>query len=187
MKVNKDKIKQATKMLLEAIGEDCERPGLIDTPDRVSRMWEEFLGKHEEYKPTTFPAEGNSSLVLTSSIPFYSFCEHHILPFFGYAYVGYLPDENIIGLSKIDRIVAKHASKLQNQERITEHIGDEIRGFVSPHVGVYLEARHMCKEMRGITSHKATTATSYLLGNFAVNQTLKAEFLSIIQANKKDI
>lgn len=166
----------AVTALLEAIGEDPTREGLRGTPERVLRMYREFLSP-PEFTFTTFDAEGYDQMIVQRDIPFYSFCEHHLLPFFGVATVGYIPQGRIVGLSKLARTVEHFARRLQNQERITEQIAARLQSELTPlGVGVVLQARHMCMEMRGVRKSGATTTTSCLLGVFRRSE-VREEFM----------
>lgn len=181
-KVDLPKIEEAVKMILEAVGEDVNREGLLDTPKRVAKMYAEmFSGLHEDardYFQTVFH-ENHEELVLVKDIPFYSMCEHHMLPFFGKAHVAYIPaDGKIIGLSKIPRLVDYVSRKLSVQENITHDIGDILTDILNPKgVAVLVEGRHMCVEMRGVKKVNSITKTSYFLGEFKENNEKRMEFL----------
>ena len=186
MSVNLEKIELATKMILEAIGEDINREGLIKTPKRVAKAFEEicsgyFKDPKEVLNDALFEST-NNEMVVVRDIEFYSMCEHHILPFFGRVHVAYIPDKKVVGLSKIPRMVEVFARRLQIQEQLTEQIADAIMEVVKPKgVGVVIHARHMCMEMRGVKSKYSYTSTSALRGIFLEEKT-REEFFNIINA-----
>ncbi len=183
-----EKIEHAVKMLLEAIGEDPTREGLADTPKRVARMYEEiFQGINQdprEYFQTIF-GENHEELVLVKNIPFYSMCEHHLVPFFGEAHVAYIPKGGkVTGLSKLARAVESVARRPQLQERITSTIANAIVETLTPHgVMVVVEAEHMCMTMRGIKKPGSITVTSAVRGIFEKDAAARTEVLNLI--NKK--
>ena len=165
------------RYFLTSIGVDAERPGLEDTPRRVVKMYKEMLTP-PPFVATTFENDGYDSLVTVRDIPFYSLCEHHLLPFFGVVHVGYLPDGRVLGLSKLAWFVEKHARALQVQERMTTLIADEVVTAMNPRaVGVVIDARHLCMEARGVKKVGATTRTTVLRGDLITNKSLKEEFL----------
>lgn len=184
--VNHAKIEEAVRMILEAVGEDPEREGLLDTPKRVARMYEEiFSGLNQdpkEYFETVF-GEDHEELVLVKDIPFYSVCEHHLVPFYGMAHVAYIPrNGKVTGLSKLARAVEAISKRPQLQERITTTIATSIMEKLDPHgVMVILEAEHMCMTMRGVKKPGAKTVTSAVRGVFAENHSTRAEVLSFIK------
>lgn len=168
--MDKKKIEEATRMLLEAVGENPNREGLRETPSRVARMYEELfygLGRDAEAElERTFDSEGDD-LVVEKDINFHSVCEHHLLPFFGEAYVAYIPDGKIVGLSKIARAVRLYAAKPQVQERLTREIADAIMKYLNPKgVLVIIEAEHMCMSMRGVKAPGTKTRTMTYRGVF---------------------
>ncbi len=183
---NHQKIEDAVKMILEAVGEDPDREGLLDTPARVARMYAEvFKGLSQdprEYFSVVF-SEDHEELVLVKDIPFYSMCEHHLVPFFGVAHVGYIPKGGkVTGLSKLARAVDAVASRPQLQERITSTIADSIVETLAPHgVIVVIEAEHMCMTMRGVKKPGSKTITSAVRGHFAIDAAARAEALSLIK------
>ncbi|WP_368389906.1 GTP cyclohydrolase I FolE [Sporolactobacillus mangiferae] len=185
MAVDQEKIKKAVRMILEAIGEDPERSGLLETPQRVARMYEEiFKGMKQdpkEYLSKTFD-EAHEELVLVKDIPFYSMCEHHLVPFFGKAHVGYIPREGrVTGLSKLARAVEAVAKRPQLQERLTTEVADSIVETLRPYgVIVVIEAEHMCMTMRGVKKPGAKTITSAVRGIFQKDSTARAEAMSLI-------
>ena len=184
--VDHAKIEEAVKMILEAVGEDPSREGLLDTPKRVARMYEEiFSGLQQdpnEYFETIF-GENHEELVLVKDIPFYSVCEHHLVPFYGKAHVAYIPkDGRVTGLSKLARAVEAVSKRPQLQERITSTIADSILDTLKPHgVMVVIEAEHMCMTMRGVKKPGSKTVTSAVRGTFAQDHRTRAEVLSLIK------
>lgn len=175
--VTREDAEEAVKKLLLFYGEDITREGLMDTPKRYVKFFEEFL-KPKEFTFTTFENEGIDQMITQVDIPFYSFCEHHLAPFFGVAKVSYIPDKRIVGLSKLARCVDLYANRLQNQERITTQIAERIQKELQPlGVGVQLKARHFCMEMRGVKKHDTYTITTELLGIYR-EQKVKEEFLN---------
>jgi len=184
--VDHEKIKQAVRMILEAVGEDPDREGLLDTPARVARMYEEiFQGLKtdpKEYFSVIF-SEDHEELVLVKDIPFYSTCEHHLVPFFGHAHVAYIPrGGRVTGLSKLARAVDMVAKRPQLQERITSLVADTIMGELEPHgVVVVVEAEHMCMTMRGVKKPGAKTVTSAVRGCFVDDTAARAEVFSLIK------
>ena len=168
--VNKEKIEAAVKLLIEGIGEDVNREGLIETPARIARMYEEvFSGMDEdakEFLAKRFHVE-NNDMVLEKDIVFYSMCEHHLLPFYGKAHVAYIPDGEVVGLSKLARTVETYAKRPQLQERMTNQIADAIMEHLNAKgVMVMLEAEHMCMTMRGIKKPGSKTVTCVKRGEF---------------------
>ncbi|PTX59898.1 GTP cyclohydrolase I [Melghirimyces profundicolus] len=190
MEVNHEKIQKAVRMILEAVGEDPDREGLRDTPARVARMYEEvFSGmneKPEEYFSTLF-SEDHEEMVLVKDIPFFSMCEHHLVPFYGKAHVGYIPKRGrVTGLSKLARAVDAIARRPQLQERITYTVADSIEKTLQPHgVIVVVEAEHMCMTMRGVKKPGSQTVTSAVRGVFAKDPAARAEAFSLIGTGKK--
>jgi len=186
MSVDHDKIKQAVRMILEAVGEDPNREGLLDTPARVARMYEEiFQGLHmdpKEYFNVIF-SEEHEELVLVKDIPFYSTCEHHLVPFFGKAHVAYIPKGGrVVGLSKLARAVEAVAKRPQLQERITSVVANTIMSEIEPYgVVVVVEAEHMCMTMRGVKKPGSKTVTSAVRGCFENDAAARAEVFSLIK------
>lgn len=168
--------------ILTFLGEDIEREGLLSTPIRYIKMLEEFLNP-PEFKFTTFTEPKADEMIIVDPIPFYSFCEHHLLPFFGDAHVAYIPNNGVIvGLSKIPRVVDMFARRLQNQERIGWQIAEYLQEKLDARgVAVVLRARHMCMEMRGVRKPGAQTTTSTMLGRFKENENTRQEFLKLIK------
>lgn len=178
--IDKEKIKQAVTLLLEGIGEDVEREGLRETPDRIARMYEEiFAGLEQTPKEAlskTFVVE-EAGMVLEKDIVFYSTCEHHLLPFYGKAHVAYIPDGKVVGLSKLARTVEVYARRPQLQEQLTAQIADALMEHLKPKgVMVMLEAEHMCMTMRGVKKPGAQTVTLTTRGAFSENHALQEEF-----------
>lgn len=186
MNVNHEKIKQAVRMILEAVGENPDREGLLDTPKRVAKMYAEaFEGmaiNEEEYFETIF-SEDHEELVLVKDIPFYSMCEHHLVPFFGKAHVAYIPKGGrVVGLSKLARAVEAVARRPQLQERITSTVANAIMKKLEPHgVVVVVEAEHMCMTMRGVKKPGSKTVTSAVRGIFEKDSAARAEVFSLIK------
>jgi len=169
------------RAFFEHIGEDPEREGLKDTPNRVIAAYEKLFGGYKQ-KPedvlTVFGDESYDEMIVVKNIEFYSMCEHHVLPFFGKAHVGYIPDGKIIGLSKIPRLVEMYARRLQNQERLTNDIAKGLSSILKPKgVGVILEAQHFCMMARGIEKQGSWVTTSSLLGLFKREMNTRNEFL----------
>lgn len=186
--MDKEKIEQAVRQILEAIGEDPEREGLKDTPARIARMYEEiFSGLEEDPKDHLkiyFQEEQHEELVLVKDIPFHSTCEHHLVPFFGRAHVAYLPKGGrLTGLSKLARTVEAVAKRPQLQERITATIADSLMEALSPFgVVVVVEAEHMCMTMRGVKKPGSKTVTSAVRGVFKKDVAARAEVMSLINS-----
>lgn len=188
--VDLEAIEEAVRTILRAVGEDPNRPGLLDTPRRVARMYKEmFAGLHTDpsrHLQVTFPEEYDE-LVLIRDIPFTSMCEHHLLPFSGVAHVGYLPNGCVTGLSKIARVVEEVALRPQVQERMTQTIADMVeRELGSSAVAVVIEAEHSCMSIRGIRKPGSRTVTSALRGAFRENPASRAEVMSLILAGRKN-
>ena len=163
--MDKERIQNAVREILIAVGEDPDREGLLETPKRVANMYEEiFAGLTEDPKQhiKLFNEQSNDEMVIVKDIPFYSMCEHHLLPFFGKAHIGYIPSDNkIIGLSKLARIVDNFAKKPQVQERLTSDIADFLNDNLSPKgVAVIIEAEHTCMSIRGAKAFGSKTQTS---------------------------
>ena len=166
-----EKIKQGVRLLLEGMGEDPAREGLVETPDRIARMYEELCAGYGEdageHLGVRFRVE-ESGIVLEKDIRFYSMCEHHLMPFYGTAAVAYIPQGEVVGLSKIARTVEVYAKRLQLQERMTAQIADAFMEKLAPKgVMVFVEAEHMCMSMRGVKKPGSHTVTSAVRGVFA--------------------
>jgi GTP cyclohydrolase I len=169
------------QQILEQLGEDVSREGLIETPKRYVKFMREFL-EPKEFNFTTFDAEGTDEMILQTNIPFYSLCEHHTAPFFGVAHIAYIPDKKIVGLSKLARTVDLYANRFQNQERITTQIAERLQKELSPlGVAVSLKAQHLCMCMRGVKKHDTWTITSKMLGAFKEDEKARNEFLNLIK------
>ncbi len=169
--MTKDQLRRyAVHLLLLSMGENPEREGLIDTPKRVSKMYDEIFAGYEQdpasLLATTFD-ESHQELVLVKDIPFYSHCEHHMVPFFGTAHVAYIPNGKVVGISKLARLVECYAKRIQIQERMTSQIADDIEKYLEPRgVAVIIKAEHLCMAMRGIKKPGASTVTSAMRGVF---------------------
>ena len=182
--VDKEKIRKAVRLLLEGIGEDADREGLKDTPDRVARMYEEIFGgmdeEPEEHLLKTFTAD-SSDMVVEKDITFYSTCEHHLMPFYGKAHIAYIPDGKVVGLSKLARAVEVYARRPQIQEQMTAQIADAIMTYLKPKgVMVILQAEHMCMTMRGVKKPGSKTTTYVAKGVMEHDQSLQNMFMNMI-------
>ena len=185
--MNKNQIQQATKMLLEGIGEDLNREGIQKTPQRVADMMEEILSGYttdlSEFKKSIF-SDQFSDMVLVKDIEFYSICEHHMVPFFGKAHIAFIPDGRLIGLSKISRIIDAFAKRLQVQERMTDQIADCLEDILNPKgIAVSIEANHLCTMMRGIKKQHSSMVTQKFSGVFRENKGYLEQFLVSIGEN----
>lgn len=193
----------AIAMLLKSIpGEDASREGLVETPHRVAMMYEEIFGGYEmdpkDILAKTFDSGKmhddlseedidiyTNGIVIVKDIPFYSHCEHHMVPFFGHAHIAYVPGQRVVGLSKLARLVECYAKRLQIQERLTNQIADAIKEILQPKgVMVVIQAEHLCMAMRGVKKPGSNTVTSSVSGVFASNGDARAEVLSLININK---
>lgn len=185
-----DKIRQAVRLMFEAIGEDPDRDGIRDTPDRVARMFDEIYGGLLVDPADVISAqfdEGHDEMVLVRDISFHSVCEHHLVPWFGVAHVGYLPSEtgSITGLSKLARLVDVCAKRPGVQERMTTMIADALERVLQPRgVIVVVEARHLCMEMRGIRKAGAETVTSTVRGLFRDDSRTRAEAMALVAGTR---
>lgn len=183
--IDKPKVEQAVRMILEAIGEDPLREGVLDTPRRVANMYEEiFAGlgtEPREFLQVCF-SEYHDELVLVKDIPIYSMCEHHLLPFYGKAHVAYIPrGGKVVGISKLARVTEAYCRRPQLQERLTSQIADCINDTLNPYgVGVVIQAEHMCMTMRGVRKPGSVTVTSAVRGLFESRSETRAELLSLI-------
>jgi GTP cyclohydrolase I len=182
-----DELAETVATLLEQLGENPGREGLLDTPRRVAEALR-YLTEGYAANPSTivgdalFALDGYDDMVIVKDITFFSLCEHHLLPFFGRAHIGYVPDGRVVGLSKLPRLVDAYSRRLQVQERMTREIAEAIDSVVTPRgVGVVVEGRHLCIEMRGVEKESSQTVTSCMLGVFRSDQRTRAEFLSHIQ------
>lgn len=182
--VNREKIEQAVRLLLEGIGEDCDREGLKETPERVARMYEEiFAGMEQsakEHLSKTFTAE-NNEMIVEKDISFYSTCEHHLMPFYGKVHIAYIPDGKVVGISKLARTVEVFARRLQIQEKMTVQIADAIMENLQPKgVIVLAQAEHMCMTMRGVKKPGSQTITMVARGVLEKNENLRNMFLNFV-------
>ena len=181
-----DRIPALVEALLGELGEDVERQGLKATPGRVSRALRELTDGYDVAPEDVIAGavfdQDYDEMVLVKDIPFYSLCEHHLLPFFGTCHVGYLPKGKVVGLSKIPRLVEVFAHRLQLQERMTREIAEALSAGLAPKgVGVVVEARHLCMEMRGIQKRGSQMITSCMLGTFRRDPRTRAEFLDLVK------
>ncbi len=184
--INEAEIKQAVTSIIKAIGEDPDREGLLDTPKRVAEMYTELfsgLYKNPREELTVDFEVGHREMVILRDIPFYSMCEHHLLPFFGITHLGYIPNSEgrVVGISKLARVVEIVARRPQLQERMTSQIADAIYEGINPDgVGVVIQAEHLCMVMRGIKKPGSSIITSAVRGTFRSNPTTRAEFFSLL-------
>jgi GTP cyclohydrolase IA len=190
--IDQDAIREAVQDMLAAFGENPQREGLVRTPDRVARMYEELLAGYW-VDPVAMINEAcfnvtYDEMVVVRDIEFYSLCEHHMLPFLGRAHVAYLPKGRVIGLSKIPRVVDMYARRLQVQERLTRQIADFLQGLLEPHgVAVVVEALHLCSMMRGVKKHGARMTTSAMHGAFRSSLATRQEFLDNISRGSEPL
>ncbi len=185
--INQDEIKKAIASIIKAIGDDPKREGLVGTPERVAEMYAELFGglvQDPKGELAVVYEEGHREMVVVRSIPFYSMCEHHLLPFYGTAHIGYIPDVNgrVVGISKLARVVEVIARRPQIQERMTTEIADTIMDGLNPAgVAVVVQAEHLCMIMRGIKKPGSSIVTSALRGAFRTHPESRAEFFSLVQ------
>ena len=182
--IDHEKVKEGVRLLLEGIGEDVTREGLLETPDRIARMYEEIYGGMEEdaseHLKKRFHVD-NDAMVLEKDITFYSTCEHHLLPFYGKAHIAYIPDGEVVGLSKLARTVEVFARRLQLQEQLTGQIADALEKELNPKgVMVMIEAEHMCMTMRGIKKPGSQTVTLARRGVFETDPVLEERFFRML-------
>ena len=185
--INQKKIEKAVRMILEAIGEDPKRTGIRETPARVARMYAELFGglhKDPAKELTVFHEADHEEMIIVKNIPFYSMCEHHLVPFAGKAHVVYIPTKGrVTGLSKLVRVVEGFAKRPQVQERLTSQIADTLMNVMKPRgVLIIIEAEHLCMSMRGVKKPGSVTITSAVRGIFRKNPTTKAEALALIKS-----
>lgn len=183
--IDHEKVKEGVRLLLEGIGEDVTREGLVETPDRIARMYEEIYGGMEEdaseHLKKRFHVD-NDAMVLEKDITFYSTCEHHLLPFYGKAHIAYIPNGEVVGLSKLARTVEVFARRLQLQEQLTGQIADALEKELNPKgVMVMIEAEHMCMTMRGIKKPGSQTVTIVKRGIFENSQELEDTFFRMLR------
>ncbi len=187
--IDRERIERAVRELIEAIGEDPEREGLVDTPRRIAAMYAEIfsgVGRDPAQELSVTFEENHQEMVILRDIPFYSVCEHHFLPFHGVAHVGYIPRGRIVGISKIARVVEIVARRPQLQERLTGLIADTLMSALQPRgVAVVVEAEHLCMTMRGIKKPGSTVVTSANRGLFRERLETRQEFLSLIENGKR--
>jgi GTP cyclohydrolase I len=185
--VQNDAIRDATRALLLAIGEDPDREGLLETPRRVAEMYAELfsgIGKDPRAELSVSFDEGHQEMIIVRDIPFYSMCEHHLLPFFGVAHVGYVPSVQgkVVGISKLARVVDVVARRPQLQERMTRQIADAVYEALEPDgAGVVIEAEHLCMVMRGVRKPGSSIVTSAVRGSFRSRVATRNEFLTLIR------
>ncbi len=183
-KVDQEKIRKAVRLLLEAIGEDPKRDGLRETPDRVARMYEEIFGEGEQDPHVALSKqfdEQHHEVVLVKDIPFFSMCEHHLMPFFGKAHVAYIPNGRVVGISKLARVVEAFARRPQVQERMTSQIADIIDEQLKPDgVAVVCEGVHTCMTMRGVKKPGSAVITSAMRGGFRKRVSTRTEIMALI-------
>ena len=182
---NHDILEQITRKLLKEIGENPDREGLVRTPSRVAKSWEFFSRGYnqnmEDIINNAIFEEDAKDMVIVRDVEFFSLCEHHLLPFFGKAHVGYIPNGKVIGLSKIPRIIDMFSRRLQVQERLTHQVAEALQDVLNPiGVAVVMEGRHMCMQMRGVEKQNSFASTSAMLGQFRKSSETRSEFLSII-------
>ena len=183
--IDQDRIKRAVHEILIAIGEDPSREGIKETPRRIAEMYAEvFSGMKEDPRDVLSVGfeEGHNEMVILKDIPFYSMCEHHLLPFYGMVHIGYIPKGRVVGASKLGRVVEILAKRPQLQERLTTQIADTIVEALQPQgVAVVIEAEHMCMTMRGVKKPGSNIVTSAMRGSFRSRAVTRAEFLSLIK------
>ena len=187
--IDQEKVQQAVRLFLEAIGEDPDRDGLQETPRRVAKMCDEILlGMNVDPSQIikVLKSEDHDEIVLVKNIPFHSICEHHLLPFVGVAHVAYIPEgSRVTGISKLARVVEVHSRKLQVQERLTTNVAETIMTALKPRGAIaILEAEHMCMTMRGIKKPGARTVTSVVRGIFRENPATRAEAMALIHGGE---
>ncbi len=178
---------EAVRTMMRYVGEDPQREGLLSTPKRVRKAYEFIFGGYKQDAKAILESalftSSNDEMVLIKDIEFYSTCEHHLLPIIGRAHVAYIPNGKVVGLSKIPRVVDVFARRMQIQEQLTEQIADAIMETINPKgVGVVLQARHMCMEMRGVEKINSTTTSSALRGLFKKDEKTRAEFFALINS-----
>ena len=183
--MDKEKIMEGVRLILDGIGEDINREGLLETPDRIARMYEELAAGYTDdaakHLAKRFHVD-NNDMVVEKDIHFYSFCEHHMLPFYGTAAISYIPDGEVVGLSKMARTVEVYAKRFQLQERLSAQIADAFMQELSPKgVMVLIEAEHMCMTMRGIKKPGTKTVTAVTRGVFDNNEELQNRFFRMIE------
>ena len=180
--IDKERIQFLTREFLLAIGEDPGREGLIDTPRRVADMCDELLNpERANMKYTVFDSDNYGGIVLVRDMDFSSVCEHHLMPFIGKAHIAYIPGKEVIGISKLARIVDKHSKRLQLQERLAKEILEDMQRSLNPKgIAVYLEAKHLCMNIRGVTRRNASTVTTVFSGAFE-DMKMQEMFMNLIK------
>jgi GTP cyclohydrolase IA len=174
-------LERSVETLIRHFDKNAEREGLQNTPARYVKFLGEFLSP-PEFNFTTFDAEGYDEMIIQTNIPFYSLCEHHLVPFFGVGHIAYIPNRKIVGLSKLARVLDKFSRSFQNQERITQLTAEFLQENLLPQgVAVVLTAQHLCMAMRGVKKHDTWTTTSKMLGAFYFKQEARQEFLQLIK------
>jgi GTP cyclohydrolase IA len=189
VEVPRESIAELMRKVIVLIGEDPNREGLRKTPERFEKALKYLTSGYQQnvdnvLNGATFSVHYDE-MVVVKDIEFFSLCEHHLLPFFGKAHVAYLPNKRVLGLSKIARLVNMYGRRLQIQERMTSQIADAIQERISPEgVGVIIEARHLCMQMRGVEKQHGQAVTSSMLGSFRHNKQTRDEFLSLVRSNR---
>jgi GTP cyclohydrolase I len=184
--INKAKIEKAVASILDAIGEDSKREGLLGTPRRIAEMYAEVFAGIDDDPRTELRIgfeEGHREMVILKDIPFYSMCEHHFLPFYGLAHVGYIPNGRVVGASKVGRVIEILAKRPQLQERLTTQIANTMVEVLEPKgVAVVIQAEHLCMTMRGVKKPGSNIVTSAMRGLFQKSPLTRSEFLSLVQS-----
>lgn len=182
--IDQEKVRKAVKLLLEAIGEDPRRTGLLETPDRVGRMYQEIFGPTEQSPRKALGRrfeEHHHEVVLVKDIPFFSMCEHHLMPFFGKVHIAYIPNGQVVGISKLARVMEAFARRPQVQERLTSQIADMIDEELKPGgVAVVMEAVHTCMTLRGVKKPGSTVVTSAMRGSFRDKVATRTEIMALM-------
>lgn len=182
--INEEAAERAMRNFLQAMGQDVDREGLKETPKRYVKFMKEFLSP-PDFNMTTFDQENYNQIIISSDIPFFSLCEHHMAPFFGKAAIAYIPsqkEKKIVGISKLPRTLDKFARRLQNQERITEQVAKDLMDKLNAEgVAVIIKARHLCQEMRGVKKHDLWTTTSSMKGVFMEDSSARQELFELIK------
>lgn len=183
--MDQEKIREGVRLILEGMGEDVNREGLVETPDRIARMYEEIAGGMGEDAGVHLAKRfrvNNNDMVIEKDIPFYSMCEHHMLPFYGKAHIAYVPNGTVVGLSKIARTLEVFARRLQLQEQLTAQVADAFMEHLNPQgVMVMIEAEHTCMTMRGIKKPGSRTVTFVTRGIFDENEKLQNQFFQLVR------